>query len=219
MVSLIKLISKDVKEETRRPHEPLALISLSSAFALPIAYLISGPGSTILNVSSAANLVVIGQIALSILIASLLGFLLIIREAERGTIYALKLAPIPPEIMFISKAAVVFAFMVPLNLTYALVTSFLGAMNFLTPMYLLYIISLSLYMSSLGALVSFMIIYTDVGTLLASVSIAALSAPYLFSTAPTAVECIAGSPGIGFVYPALAFLVMATLLGKFLIEL
>ncbi|UXD21964.1 hypothetical protein IPA_00270 [Ignicoccus pacificus DSM 13166] len=219
MRSFLSLVLKDVKEETRRPHEPLALASLAAAFALPISYLISGPGTTVNGIVEASNLVVIGQIALTILITSLLGFLLIIREAERGTIYALKLAPITPEVMFLSKVLVIFIFMVPLSLVYLFVTSFLGAMSFVTLNYLVYILSLSLYMSALGSLVSFMIIYTDVGTLLASVAIAALSAPYLFSTAPTAVDCIVGSPSLGFVYPSVAFLVLATLLGKFLIEL
>ena len=217
--TLISLTAKDVKEEVRRPYEPLALTSLSAAFALPVAYLISGPGSTVTNIVEASNLVVIGQIALSVMITALLGFLLIIREAERGTIYALKLAPILPESMFISKAISLFLFMVPLNLVYTLLSSFLGSMQFVTLSYLAYIVALSIYMSSLGALVAFMIIYTDVGTLLASVAIAALSAPYTFSTAPTAVECIAGTASYSFFYPAIAFLVLATILARFLIEL
>ena len=132
MKAFVSLISKDVKEETRRPHEPLALASLAAAFALPISYLISGSGSTITTIVSAANLVVVGQISLSILITSLLGFLLIIRESERGTIYALKLAPLAPELMFIAKVIVLFIFMVPLSLVYTAVVSFLSSTNFIT---------------------------------------------------------------------------------------
>jgi hypothetical protein len=64
-----------------------------------------------------------------------------------------------------------------------------------------------------------MIIYTDVGTLLASVAVAALSTPYLFSTAPSAIESIVGITSMNFVYPPIAFLILTTLLGKFLIEL
>jgi len=217
--ALISLILKDIKEEVRRPYEPLALLSLSASFALPIAYLISGPGSSITNIVEASNLVVVGQITLSIMVTALLGFLLILRESERGTIYALKLAPLLPETMFIGKTITLFIFMVPLNLVYVAMVSFLGSMMFVTLGYLAYILAISIYMSSLGALVAFMIIYTDVGTLLASVAIAALSTPYLFSTAPNAVDCIAGTPSYSFFYPAVAFLVLATMLARFLIEL
>ena len=219
MLRISTLVAKDVREEARRPHELLALFSLSAAFSLPLSYLISGPGTTVLNEVDAANLVVIGQIGLSILISTLLGFLMVIREAEKGTLYALRLAPIAPEVMFLSKTIVIFSFAFPLNLVYVLITSFLSSQSFLTFNYLMYLLALSIYMSSLGALVSFMIIYTDVGTLLASVSIAALSAPYLFSTVSTAVECLVGSPGYGFFAPSLAFAILSLILSKFLIEL
>ncbi|ALU12229.1 hypothetical protein EYM_01645 [Ignicoccus islandicus DSM 13165] len=219
MIQLATLVSKDVKEEARRPHEILALFSLSAAFSLPLSYLISGPGTTVLTQVEAANLVVIGQIGLSILISTLLGFLMVIREAEKGTLYALRMAPIAPEVMFLAKTVVIFLFTISLNIAYASIASFLSSQLFITFDYLMYLLALSMYMSSLGALVSFMIIYTDVGTLLASVSIAALSAPYLFSTVSTAVECIVGSPGYGFFLPSFSFTILALLLSKFLIEL
>ncbi len=219
MSQFLTLVAKDVKEEARRAHEILALFSLSAAFSLPISYLISGPGTTVLNEVGAANLVVIGQIGLSILVSTLLGFLMVIREAEKGTLYSLRVAPIPPEWMFLSKTVVIFAFAFSLNLLYTAVTSFLSSQLFLTANYVAYLLALTLYMSSLGALVSFMIIYTDIGTLLASVSIAALSAPYLFSTVSTAVECIVGSPGYGFFIPSLAFTLLSLILSRFLIEL
>ncbi len=214
---LTALIKKDLTEEARRKHEILALFSLVAALALPTAYLISGPGSV--KPEDAPYLVVLGQQAVSLLVTSLLGFLLIIREAERGTIYALKLAPLLPETTVLVKIVVLFVFLLPLNFAFDLLVSFFASQAFITIYYLVYLLSLSLYMASLGALVSFMIIYTDVGTLLASVALAALSAPYLFSTAPQAVEALQGVPGIPFAFPPLGFLIISLMLGKFLVEL
>ena len=211
------LVKKDVKEELRRKHEIIAIFSLVASLALPAAYLISGPGSVLPQ--DAPYLVVLGQQAVSLLVTALLGFVLILREAERGTIYALKLAPVLPEVTVLSKIIVLFLFLVPSNFAYALLVSFFASQAFLTPGYALYLLSLSLYMASLGALVSFMIIYTDVGTLLASVALAALSAPYLFSTAPQAVDALRGSLSAPFVFSPIGFLIVSVLLGKFLVEI
>jgi len=214
---LIALVEKDVKEELRRKHEIIALFSLVASLALPTSYLISGPGSVMPQ--DAPFLVVLGQQAVSLLVTALLGFVLILREAERGTIYALKLAPLAPETTVLSKIIVLFLFLVPLNFSYALLVSFFASQLFLTLGYALYLVSLSLYMASLGALVSFMIIYTDVGTLLASVALAALSAPYLFSTAPQAVDALRGSLQAPYAFSPIGFLIVSVMLGKFLIEI
>jgi len=214
---LFELIRKDVLEEARRPHELIALIALVATLSIPTSYLISGPGSV--QPQDAPALVVIAQQASAVLVASLLGFLVVIREAERGTINALKLAPIEPETLITSKIVVIFVFLLILNSVFVLLTSFFSSMNFVTPNYLLYIVSLSLYLASVGALASFMIIYTDVGTLLASVSIGALSIPYLYSSAPQAVDALNGLPGLSFTFPPLAMSLVSVVLGKFLIEI
>ncbi len=214
---LFELIRKDVLEEARRPHELVALIALVATLSIPTSYLISGPGSV--QPQDAPALVVIAQQASAVLVASLLGFLVVIREAERGTINALKLAPIEPETLITSKIVVIFVFLLILNLVFVLLTSFFSSMDFVTPNYLLYIVSLSLYLASVGALASFMIIYTDVGTLLASVSIGALSIPYLYSSAPQAVDALNGLPGLSFTFPPLAMSLVSVVLGKFLIEI
>lgn len=214
---LFELIRKDVLEEARRPHELIALIALVATLSIPTSYLISGPGSV--QPQDAPALVVIAQQASAVLVASLLGFLVVIREAERGTINALKLAPIEPETLVTSKIIVIFIFLLVLNLVFIFLTSFFSSMNFTTINYLLYIASLSLYLASVGALASFMIIYTDVGTLLASVSIGALSIPYLYSSAPQAVDAINGLPGMSFTFPPLAMSLVSVVLGRFLIEI
>ena len=214
---LFELIRKDVLEEARRPHELIALIALVATLSIPTSYLISGPGSV--QPQDAPALVVIAQQASAVLVASLLGFLVVIREAERGTINALKLAPIEPETLVTSKIIVIFIFLLVLNLVFIFLTSFFSSMNFTTINSLLYIASLSLYLASVGALASFMIIYTDVGTLLASVSIGALSIPYLYSSAPQAVDAINGLPGMSFTFPPLAMSLVSVVLGRFLIEI
>jgi len=214
---MLALVQKDIKEEMRRKHEIIALFSLVASLALPTAYMISGPGSVLPQ--DAPYLVVLGQQAASLLVTTLLGFVLILREAERGTIYALKLAPVPPELTVLAKIIVLFIFLVPSNFAFNLLVAFFSSQLFLTPGYALYLISLSLYMASLGALVSFMIIYTDVGTLLASVALAALSAPYLFSTAPQAVDALKGAPGAPFIFSPIGFLIVSIMLGKFLVEI
>jgi len=201
----------------RKKHELVALLSLTAALALPTSYAISGPGSV--RPYDAPFLVVIAQQAVSLIITTVLGFVLVLREAERGTIYALKLAPVPPELTVASKITSLFLFLLPFNLVFTILTSFFSSEVFLTQGYLVYLLSLSLYMASLGALVSFMIIYTDAGTLLSSVALAALSAPFLFSTLPQAVDALRGSPNAPFLMSSITFALVSTLLGKFLVEI
>ncbi len=214
---LIELIRKDILEEARRPHELMALVALIATLSIPTSYLISGPGSV--QPQDAPALVVIAQQATAVLVASLLGFLMVIREAERGTINALKLAPIEPETLITSKIVVMLAFLIVFNITFALLTSFFSSMNFVVPSYLVYILSLSLYLASVGALASFMIIYTDLGTLLASVTIGALSIPYLYSSAPQAVDALNGLLNPSFTFPPIAMCLVSVALGRFLIEI
>ncbi len=214
---LFELIRKDILEEARRVHELVALMALVATLSIPTSYLISGPGSVLPQ--DAPALVVIAQQASAILVASLLGFLVVIREAERGTINALKLAPVEPETLIVSKIVVIFMFLLSLNIAFVFLTSFFSSMNFITASYFLYIISLSLYLASVGALASFMIIYTDVGTLLASVSIGALSIPYLYSSAPQAVDAINGLTNVSFTFPPIAMSLVSIVLGRFLLEI
>ncbi len=207
---------KDLKREMRRKSEILALLSFILAFSLPTAYSLSGPNAVVERHAS-LMLLSLSFTLLYAFLSVIIGFLGIIREGD--ALLSLKLSPIDPVELFLSKVLYGLIVLFFLSILYAFFVMFFSGLYVFNAIFLVAVLFTSLYIASLSALVSLMIIYTDAGVLLSATLMLALGVPFLQQLPSSLYESLMSSLPSSIPFMSLSFLVVATILSKYLIEI
>ncbi len=209
------LLIKDLKREIRRKTEVVALLSFVLAFSIPTAYALSGPNAVVERHAS----LMLTSLSLTLLyafLAVIIGFLSILKEGD--ALLSLKLSPIEPTEFFIAKVLFGIIMIYFLSIVYMFFLSFFSAAFMFTTALLITLLFSSIYIASLSALVSLMIIYTDAGVLLSATLMLALGVPFLQQLPSSIYESFMNVVGTTVPFVSLSFLTISTILSRYLIE-
>ncbi len=217
------LLYKDFLVLGRRWYELPSLALVSMTIGVGVSYVVSGPRALVTGYSGTAAAIVAGQLVVYFIVAVSAGFLAILREAEKGTLDALRSYPLNPETLFMSKLVYTFILISLLAFTYTASTAFFsGNPELLSLHYAAATLAVGLYFAAASALTSFMVVYVEARSLLAAVVLTGLVVPYLGSAVDALVSSLT-SPSIGVLVEnltaGLAFAVLATLLSRPLSEI
>jgi len=210
---LIILVKKDILVEVRRRYEVLSTLAFISAAAL----LIGEISTQYLDFS-------IGDVSIwviMIFIAIFMSTSTFIREADKKTIYGVRLIPISPSLVFIAKLLYTFIFVSLESLFYILlIYLFTSKSTYLDLETFIVFIVVSLNISAVSAFSSALSMYSEGRSLLIPMLIFIFTIPII----PVAVR-IAGEDYIGglmdyifLIGETLSFIATSTILSTYLLE-
>ena len=177
------LVRKELVTLGRRVHETLSLLVVVAVVAVAVSYMVSGPAAPLRSPEDAGLTIAAGLLVTLFLTSYSAGFLLVIREAEKGTLDGLRAAPVAPEIVYAAKTLASYAVVLGLATVYTLLTAFLSSWYaMLNPYYAAYTVFLALFFSSATTLTSIMVSFSEESrSLLAVVVLAGVAVPYMTS--------------------------------------
>lgn len=173
---ILILIWKDLMVETRRPLEFLS----ASIFAITSASF-GGYVASKYAVNEYMLQVIVGSaiILIQLFLAIFTAVMSFVREADRGTLHALRSSPISSESIFMAKLLFALMLMEALSLLALGSSAFFsgGGWKLLSSVALTILIS-GVYFSAVAAFASALAVYIEARTLIIPTIILALSAPY-----------------------------------------
>lgn len=215
--SMAALIVKDFTIDMRKRVELGSSLVFSVAAGVLAAYIMGGvAGASPSAIALSTSLVLL---FLSVY-TSLSGF---VREAEKGTLDGLRLAPLSPEILYLAKLVYSYTILVGNTLAYSFTLAlFGGAYEAVSPYAILAILLASLYFASLSSFTSAILVFSEARGVLMPVMILVLSLPYIQVVGPTLVWIYTGlTPLHGLVtlvLTATAFLIIVLWLIRYILE-
>ncbi len=216
------LLVKDFKQLARRPHDMLALLTVSFTFSVIASYIVSAPGTPIHEYEDAALILALGQLAVLLTAGFTTGFLFVIREAEKGTLDGLRTAPLSAETIFLAKTSFILLVALGVSLAYTLLAAVFSAWyELLTPGYLALSVAVGLGVASISSLTGLMVSYSSESrNVLGVVVMASLATPFLSVVAPPLSLAAQGVEPelLPYIAAALGILVLSTILSKPLVE-
>ncbi len=179
------LVWKDFLLDARRLSEAASMLIFVAASAVMASYAVRGHASP--RASVASLLLVMLFLAVYTALSSF------IREAERGTLDALRVSPVNPEEVYVAKLVYSFALLLATSLAYSLLYAFFSQdASLLYPSMLLLTASMSVYTASASSLASALLVYSEARAFLLPVTIAVLVLPYLQAVTPLAIDAATG---------------------------
>ncbi len=213
---LLALIWKDFVLDARRFSEAGSMLIFVAAASVLAGYAVREASSV--QASVASVLVVMVFLAVYTALSSF------IREAERGTLDGLRVAPLAPEELFTAKLLYSAALLVSTSLVYTLLYSFFsGDASLLAPHVAALIAAQAVYMSAASSLASAILVYSEARAFLLPVTITVLILPYLQATTPLMLDAakgavIAAADLARVTLMALGFAALTVILSRFVLE-
>ncbi len=210
------LVRKDLLLDARRLSEAGSMLVFVAAAAVLASYAVRGA------VSPRASIA--GLVVVMVFLAVYTALSSFIREAERGTLDALRVAPIAPEELYTAKLVYSTILLFGSSVAYAILYAFFsGDASLLEPTALLVTLLVSLYMAAASSLSSAILVYSEARSFLLPVTITVLILPYLQAATPVLGDAVAGAGvgGAGFTalsIGALGFAALTVWLSRFVLE-
>lgn len=187
--AVVAIVHRDVLLDIRRRVEAGSMLVFSVSAGLLSAYVMRSAAGVNAAATSIALTLVLVFLAV---FGSLSSF---VREADRGTLDGLRLAPIGAEAVFMAK----FIYSMAVILLQTLV--FLASMGFfaqigsvLRLVVLLLALVSSMYLAAVSSFTSAILVFSEARAVLMPVMVLVLVLPYIQSAAPSIVAALAGSP-------------------------
>ncbi len=213
---LYAIMLKDYLVDMRRRTELGGVIVFSVASGIASSYLVirgsGGVGESI------------GVLLVAVFLAVFASLASFVREYEQGTLDAVRLAPVSPEILFIAKTMYSFMFIALQLVVYLLTVSFFGQRWGLVGVdsVLLALIT-SAYLSGVSSLASAILVYSEAKGVLLPVTVLVLVLPFLQNIGPLYLDVFRGvgvNPAalLGVAGTAAAFIALTILLSRYVLE-
>jgi ABC-type transport system involved in cytochrome c biogenesis permease component len=215
--SIVALVAKDFTVDMRRRIESGSTLIFAVAAGVLVAYLMGG----VAGITPAAMAVSVSLVLLFLAVyGSLAGF---VREAEKGTLDGLRLAPIGPEALYVAKLIYSYILLAVNAVAYSFtVALFGGAWEAVSPYALAATLLASLYLASLSSFTSAILVFSEARGVLMPVMILVLSLPYIQLAGPILVGIYSGRTLISnLLLLALGdagFLIIVLWLSRFILE-
>lgn len=210
---VIALIVKDIRVELRRSHELLASIAFVSIASLSVslfAYRSLNP-----------EFVVPSLWLFTLFIGIFVSMITFISEHDKNTLVALRLLPMTPSTLFISKT--IYTYLITLFesfISLLFLSLFTSTSMLLTLEVIIVLIVFTLYISSVSSFTSMLVMYAEGRSFLIPVLIFTLSVPMLSPLVSISMPMIPyGIVDIALVsVGTLSFLFVAAVLSEFILE-
>ncbi len=210
------LIWKDFVLDARRFSEASSMLIFVAASAVMASYVVRE------HVSPRASVVSLVLVMLFLAVYTALSSF--VREAERGTLDALRVSPVNPEEVYVAKLVYSFLLLASTSISYSLLYAFFSQdVTLLYPSMLLLTVSMSVYTASASSLASALLVYSEARAFLLPVTIAVLVLPYLQAITPLAVDAATGTPIlpvniVGISLASLGFALLTVWLSRYALE-
>lgn len=186
LARIAALIHKDLLLDARRLSEAGSMLVFVAAASVLASYAVRG------SVSPRAG--VEGLLIVMVFLAVYTALSSFIREAERGTLDALRVSPATPEEVFTAKLVYSLILLYGSSLAYSLLYAFFsGDASLLAPPALLVTLLVALYMAAASSLSSAILVYSEARSFLLPVTITVLILPYLQAAAPALNDAVLGA--------------------------
>lgn len=210
---IITLIIKDIRIEVRRSHELLASIAFVSIASLAVslfAYRSLNPG-----------FVVPSLWLFTLFIGIFVSMITFISEHDKNTLVGLRMLPIKPSTLFVSKT--IYTYLITLLeslLSLVLLSIFTSTLILIRVGTIIVLIIFSLYISSVSSFTSMLVMYAEGRSFLIPVLIFILSVPMLSPLVSISMPMIPFSMvDIALILVGtLSFLFVAAVLSEFVLE-
>ena len=185
--AVVAIVRRDILLDLRRRIEAGSMLVFSLAAGVLAAYVMKGVAGV--NVAAASVALVLVLIFLAVF-GSLSSF---VREADRGTLDGLRLAPIGAEIVFIAKFVYSFIMVSVQTLVFLLAMGFFAQMeSVINPIVLLLALVSSMYLAAVSSFTSAILVFSEARAVLMPVMVLVLVLPYVQSAAPSIVAALTG---------------------------
>ncbi|HIQ23539.1 MAG TPA: hypothetical protein EYH50_00640 [Pyrodictium delaneyi] len=181
------IVRRDVLLDLRRRVEAGSMLVFSLAAGVLSAYVLRGAAGV--NTAAASVALVLVLVFLAVF-GSLSSF---VREADRGTLDGLRLAPIGAEIVFVAKFVYSFIVVSVQTLVFLLAMGFFAQMgSVVSPIVFLLALVSSMYLAAISSFTSAILVFSEARAVLMPVMVLVLVLPYVQSAAPSIVAALAG---------------------------
>jgi heme exporter protein B len=208
---------------SRRLPELGAVIVLVGITSVPASFMVSGPRSPVTDPLRSSAVLALGHIFTMYIASLLLGYMSVLREAEKGTLDGIRTSPVQPEVLFAAKLTYMYSVLLVFSLTYTLVTALLsGLYTLLRAEYIAAQLVVAALFSTASALSSYIAIYSEAKSMLSGIVLAALVLPAMQQSSISLAEAamgldVAGNL-LGLSGVALAFAAVAISLSRALLQ-
>jgi ABC-type transport system involved in cytochrome c biogenesis permease component len=211
------IIAKDLRVDMRRRVEAGSVAVFAVAAGVLAAYVMSGASG--ISPGAAAVSASLVMVFLAVF-GSLSSF---VREADRGTLDGLRVAPVGPEALYLAKLAYTYAVIASATLIYlVVVTLFGGLWEAVAPASLAATLASCLYMAAASSLTSAILVFSEARGVLMPVMVLVLVLPFVQLSAPVLVEVYSGvgelGPSLALALASVGFISVATWLSRFILE-
>jgi len=211
------MIAKDVRVDMRRRVEAASVAVFAVAAGVLSSYIMGG----VAGISPAAASVSVSLVMVFLAVfGSLSGF---VREADRGTLDGLRLAPVGPEAVYMAKLLYTYTMIAASSLIYLVVVAVFGGLwEALTPASLAATLASCLYMAAASSFTSAILVFSEARGVLMPVMVLVLVLPFIQLAAPVLVAAYGGSGAtagsLTLVVASVGFISVATWLSRFILE-
>ncbi|OWJ54006.1 hypothetical protein Pdsh_09025 [Pyrodictium delaneyi] len=216
--AIAAIVRRDILLDLRRRVEAGSMLVFSLAAGVLTAYVMKGVAGV--NAAAASVSLVLVLIFLAVF-GSLSSF---VREADRGTLDGLRLAPVGAEVIFLAKFVYSFAVITMQALVFIMSLGFFAQIGVMfSPVVLMLIIVSSMYLAAVSSFTSAILVFSEARAVLMPVMVLVLVLPYVQSAAPSIVAALLGG-NIGvlevvwLVLAALAFTGVTVWLSRYILE-
>ncbi len=187
--AVITILWRDLLLDYRRRIEAGSALVFSIAAAILTAYALSG-----FVAGSPASAEAIGTLLTAVFLSVYASLSSFVREADRGTLDGLRLAPLPPIAIYTAKLIYTFILVFIEVLVYLLALAFFAqTLSVLTPWFLGAVAASILYLSAASSFSSSILVYSEARGVLLPVTILVLVLPFVYTVTPLLVSCLAGA--------------------------
>ena len=207
------MLWKDLILEVRRPSE----LGAALVFALSSAALVGYVASRVLAYSEVA--IIVGLALVEVFLAIFTALMSFVRESDRGTIDGIRLSPVEPVVIYISKLAFTLMLLELLTLAFIGAALFFAGGLVVENLGLLIAIALAsgLYLSSVSAFASAISIYIEARGIMLPTIILVLSLPMLQNMITVEIEASTRMITL-LLLSGTAFMMITSWLSRYLIE-
>ncbi len=211
------MVAKDVRVDMRRRVEASSVAVFAVAAGVLSSYIMGG----VAGISPAAASVSASLVMVFLAVfGSLAGF---VREADRGTLDGLRLAPVGPEAVYLAKLAYTYALIAVSTLIYLAVVAIFGGLGeALSPASLAATLASCLYMAAASSLTSAILVFSEARGVLMPVMVMVLVLPFIQLAAPVMVAAYSGAGSaagsLALVLASTGFISVATWLSRYILE-
>lgn len=215
--SIAAMVLKDIRVDMRRRVEASSVAVFAVASGVLVSYIMGGVAGVSPSAASVAASLVMVFLAV---FGSLSSF---VREADRGTLDGLRVAPVGPEAVYLAKLAYSYGVIASASLIYLGVVALFGGLpEAVSPASLAATLASCLYMSAASSLTSAILVFSEARGVLMPVMVLVFVLPFVQLAAPVLAAAYSGSPAPGgplvLVLASAGFISVATWLSRFILE-